>query len=753
MTEKHQGIVKKRRSARLRAIRKRSNTNGRLRGSAFSNCKICQRILYCLTTPPSIDDMPCYPLRQALNTECKSHIKLIIRPLNNDVNPDKHKITVSKWPGENSTFLFAWANLQGENCLYRISGDLRLFPTLRYKPDLWGNLVNSNWISYGLIRRWKRRCIETHTCSSANLDHLTEERPLWVVDTWLQCLVPYSSSITYVALSYVWGDFPTFKTSRDNVDYLQKPSSLADGSTDPPIPLTIRHAMAFVQKMGERYLWVDALCIIQDNDAHKHTEITKMAAIYANASVTIIVSDVSNSNSGINALPGISDQRSVKQTVHSLTRNLAVIETDYYRGTSSIWSKRGWTLQERLFSRRRIVFQQNWVRWECQCATWNEISNANNLFDDDKPSIFAAKEVPDVEELSKIITEYNTMELTFPEDALLAFSGIASALGRTYNGLISGIPVSLFHIGLLWQPVRTLRQRIPKHPKVDPCLPTWSWAGWEGRIRCWEEIAADFVKKSSKVNPIALLNERVFPLVQWSWLEEQNGTQTPIRDSWYEYKSKFWNKLTDSCPPGWTRHCIENPAVEDDWRGKPQPEIGVAPLCFYTHESEPGSEFWFPLPSCDTNQQTKTHIFASFISCKTRRAWLVAGEAVSCSDPTWKSQSPLKSLRDQVGRWAGLLMLHEPLDREMEQNADGLVTIELVEVACGHAYNDVPAWDIVGLEEWDLEERPKDGRFYEYYYVLWIEWKNGIAYRKGIGRVEKNAWERQEREWIDLVLG
>jgi hypothetical protein len=53
-----------------------------------------------------------------------------------------------------------------------------------------------------------------------------------------------------------------------------------------------------------------------------------------------------------------------------------------------------------------------------------------------------------------------------------------------------------------------------------------------------------------------------------------------------------------------------------------------------------------------------------------------------------------------------------------------------------------------------MRERPKPRHeMYEFYNVLWIEWKKGVAYRKGIGRVMKDIWECQALESIDLTLG
>jgi len=67
----------------------------------------------------------------------------------------------------------------------------------------------------------------------------------------------------YVALSYVWGNVKTLKTSKLNFRELQEPGSLSLRSD---VPRVIKDAMKFTRLLGETYLWVDALCIIQDGD-------------------------------------------------------------------------------------------------------------------------------------------------------------------------------------------------------------------------------------------------------------------------------------------------------------------------------------------------------------------------------------------------------------------------------------------------------------------------------------------------------
>ncbi len=81
------------------------------------------------------------------------------------------------------------------------------------------------------------------------------------------------------------------------------------------------------------------------------------------------------------------------------------------------------------------------------------------------------------------------------------------------------------------------------------------------------------------------------------------------------------------------------------------------------------------------------------------------------------------------------------------------VSCELVAISRGYAFEGYYPW---GVDEWTHDERPRAGARgskYEFYNVLWVEWVEGIAYRKGLGRIEKSAWEDQELESIELILG
>ncbi|KAK1636350.1 heterokaryon incompatibility, partial [Colletotrichum phormii] len=88
----------------------------------------------------------------------------------------------------------------------------------------------------------------------------------------------------YVALSYVWGQASSATAMLANIAALQAPGAL-DGQE---IPATIQEAMDLTRLLGERYLWVDRLYIVQDDEDAKHAQLRGMADIYAGALLTIV---------------------------------------------------------------------------------------------------------------------------------------------------------------------------------------------------------------------------------------------------------------------------------------------------------------------------------------------------------------------------------------------------------------------------------------------------------------------------------
>jgi hypothetical protein len=100
--------------------------------------------------------------------------------------------------------------------------------------------------------------------------------------------------------------------------------------------------------------------------------------------------------------------------------------------------------------------------------------------------------------------------------------------------------------------------------------------------------------------------------------------------------------------------------------------------------------------------------------------------------------------------WAGIIYLHEDALECVSSSYESGIQCELVAISLGEAYNGISE---LNLAEWEMEERPESTPKYEFYNVLWIEWKGRIAYRKGMGRVIKSIWDCQATECINLILG
>jgi hypothetical protein len=144
----------------------------------------------------------------------------------------------------------------------------------------------------------------------------------------------------FVAPSYVWGHHPDpakLFATKANIEALGRDGGLPGSD----MPATVEDAMEVCRRLGEPYLWVDRLCITQDDDGHKAEQIAAMAAIYSLAELVIVVTD-GDSDSGI---AGVSRERPQGQ-VHDRISGLDFIISDLpplgdIALGGSVWSTRG----------------------------------------------------------------------------------------------------------------------------------------------------------------------------------------------------------------------------------------------------------------------------------------------------------------------------------------------------------------------------------------------------------------------------
>jgi hypothetical protein len=115
--------------------------------------------------------------------------------------------------------------------------------------------------------------------------------------------------------------------------------------------------MAVVSSLGERYLWVDVLCIIQDDEKSKALFISQMDIVYHHALLTIVAMSGQDANSG---LPGLRPFTSPQQLRKEVDGSVFLTTPPGLRSSASVsrYEQRGWTLQERILSNDASISPQ-----------------------------------------------------------------------------------------------------------------------------------------------------------------------------------------------------------------------------------------------------------------------------------------------------------------------------------------------------------------------------------------------------------
>ncbi|KAF2162015.1 hypothetical protein M409DRAFT_37478, partial [Zasmidium cellare ATCC 36951] len=236
-----------------------------------------------------------------------------------------------------------------------------------------GRLVNDE-IQTDFLREGLETCKDHHgeACERPKnvlKTSLTAEEPpdlrfLRVIDVEQKCLVPLPAGGTYVAVSYTWSPEPYTSLLKENIRDLEDVSGIEIDR----LPPTISDAMEVVAMLGERYLWADRLCIIQDDPRDKRIQINRMDIVYRYAALTIVAAGSSSEGTSDPGLQGLRPgTRKISQATATI-RGLQFVETQSYLDETisrSRWYSRAWTFQEHLLSKRHLVFTRTRVVFFC----------------------------------------------------------------------------------------------------------------------------------------------------------------------------------------------------------------------------------------------------------------------------------------------------------------------------------------------------------------------------------------------------
>ncbi|KAI9867905.1 MAG: hypothetical protein M1813_007727 [Trichoglossum hirsutum] len=241
--------------------------------------------------------------------------------------------------------------------LRTVRGDIRGQYTLAVRQD----------IDFQLVRRMVETCTSEHgpTCGRKS-GTFRDSGDLIVVDVnEMRLVMANGGEIDYITLNYVWGTISTVRTTKRTLGDFQKPGSLAQVG----VSRVIQDAAVMVRALSMSYLWVDALCIIQDDEEHKLSQIRRMADIYGQSWLTIV--SLTGKDCGSH-LPGVSQPRPQLVEVVRGMPITAVLSRLSCNAYDQVYEQRAWTFQERLISRRCLYIGERQVYFECGYGETND---------------------------------------------------------------------------------------------------------------------------------------------------------------------------------------------------------------------------------------------------------------------------------------------------------------------------------------------------------------------------------------------
>ncbi|EKG18560.1 Heterokaryon incompatibility [Macrophomina phaseolina MS6] len=400
-----------------------------------------------------------------------------------------------------------------------------------------------------MIQEWLHTCLNFHPSCRRALSKVTIDEtdepllPSRVIDVAppggspnVRLLESTGARGRYVTLSHCWGPSHRHPLTTSTATLPQHLTEIAWEQ----LPKTFRDAIVVVRSLGFRYIWIDSLCIVQDDLAEWLRESEQMGVIYERAALTIAACHAKNSTEGCFferspvqpavTLPYWGSHGAQDGVLYAtlLPRNYWSISPEF-----SPLSERGWATQEWLLSRRVVFFTQECIVWSCRTVTQRETRES---FHD-----------PARNTRWKIIVEkYSARKLTNATDRLVALRGLINELQKVNNTrCIHGTWADTLADGLLWFSLQPAER-----DKSPNGFPTWTWASTCHGIR-YQKI--DRGKHTCRRLRIAD-DERAVEAIGWV------------------KKLPYFKPLSDVAPPP-ARHDSGFSPVPQDQQGHPAPRL------------------------------------------------------------------------------------------------------------------------------------------------------------------------------------
>lgn len=333
----------------------------------------------------------------------------------------------------------------------------------------------------------------------------------------------------FAALSYCWGQTGNVTTTKAVLDQHKTELMVSE------MPATIQDAIRVTRGLGLRYLWIDALCIVQDDETEKQVEIAHMMDIYSTAAITIFASRAAGVHDGFLTPRPRAWTSGFQLSIHCANGMTGTILLQ--NDPASAWIlkselaaepvvRRAWTLQEHFMPVRAISFGSACVQWYCRSAAFqenryidDEVHRADSLLrvclDDEKiRTLYGQRDI--FMPWAFLLLDFTGRGITVAADQLPALSGIVKRIGQaTGHAYVAGLWLHMLPACLMWETSQDDRVVDNIRPTTYRA-PTWSWASIEngGAIHAYGALYEPRDGQPPSVSPhFCLLSMSVEPAI------------------------------------------------------------------------------------------------------------------------------------------------------------------------------------------------------------------------------------------------
>jgi len=322
---------------------------------------------------------------------------------------------------------------------------------------------------------WENQAISTLPTRLLDLGRSNSDIRLWET--------PINARGKYACLSHCWGKQKLIQTKKDNLE------AFKTGISWSSIPKTFQDAINFTRNLNLQFLWIDSLCIVQDDQDDWNKEAAKMASIYRDSWIMLAATGSKDSQGGLffdrnprktgvfkrSARNGVGCEVMVRPRIRHYDDKYDVRDIRYQFESLFPLLKRAWAFQERLIAPRVVHFCQEDIMWECMeqcccyCGNFSPRDFHPKLTHANSSSATAIG-------WRRLVEEYSKHDLTYEEDRLPALAGLSDQTGR--GRYLAGLWEDSLVGDLCW---KRLDSATVKAKDVEFSSPTWSWSALGGQ--------------------------------------------------------------------------------------------------------------------------------------------------------------------------------------------------------------------------------------------------------------------------------